>query len=168
MDSPDPRTRYDDLIEERTTETVDEDGFAALESADPFDVGWAVSAIVLDENGRILLAYHRDDEAWLAPGGSVQRGESLHDAVSREVTEETGVSVTPVRPHAVVDHVVRHDGESRSFRLVVFSAIPETTAIGTSLGESGEPIEDARWFHDLPADVYERPLTARVLDRVRT
>jgi len=166
MDITDPRSYYDDLIEERVENTVDAEAFAALKENEAFGAGWAVSAVVADGTGRVLLAYHGDDTAWLAPGGSVQPGESLSEAVIREVHEETGVSITPDRPHAVVENIAQHAGESLSFRLVMFSARPKTTEIGDELGEPGESIEAADWFDDIPANVFKKSLVERVRKRL--
>lgn len=161
----DPRDRYDDLIEELNEEEIDAEAFHALAGSEAFTGGWVAVAVVRHE-GDVLLAYHADDGAWLLPGGSVKPGESLREAVVREVREETGVEVVPDRPHAVVEHVVTHGSDSRTFRLVVFSARPETAEIGTDLGEPGEPIEDAGWFAELPEAVFEREFAERLLDRL--
>lgn len=166
MDVADLRDRYDDLVEERNEEELDAKTFDALAENEAFAAGWAVTAVVLHEDG-VLLAYHVDDGAWLLPGGSVQPGESLREAVVREVREETGVEVMPGRPHAVVENAVTHGDAERSFRLVAFSARAETTGIGTDLGEPGEPIEDAGWFEGLPENVFEREFAERVVRRVR-
>jgi ADP-ribose pyrophosphatase YjhB (NUDIX family) len=48
---------------------------------------------LLHWKGRILLIRHEKAgrEAWLLPGGGVQNGESLIDALRRELTEEVGL-----------------------------------------------------------------------------
>ena len=53
----------------------------------------SVSAVIFDRVGRLLLQRRADGGQWGLPGGSMEIGESLHDAIRREVLEETGLRV---------------------------------------------------------------------------
>jgi ADP-ribose pyrophosphatase YjhB (NUDIX family) len=55
-----------------------------------------VSAVILTADG-ILLHRRNDNHLWGLPGGAVEVGESVSAAVVREVREETGLDVEPVR-----------------------------------------------------------------------
>jgi 8-oxo-dGTP pyrophosphatase MutT (NUDIX family) len=57
----------------------------------------SVSAVIFDGRGRLLLQQRSDGGQWGLPGGSVEVGESLREAVVREVREETGLRVAPGR-----------------------------------------------------------------------
>ena len=57
----------------------------------------SVTAIIFDENNRVLLARHADTKRWVAPGGSIEPNEKPVDAVIREALEETGLAVEPTK-----------------------------------------------------------------------
>jgi ADP-ribose pyrophosphatase YjhB (NUDIX family) len=57
----------------------------------------AVAAIITDAEGKILLQRRSDNGLWGLPGGSVEIGESVHQAILREVREETGLTVEVLR-----------------------------------------------------------------------
>jgi ADP-ribose pyrophosphatase YjhB (NUDIX family) len=49
--------------------------------------------ILLVSEDQIMLVKHTYQEEWYIPGGMVERGESVEDAIRREVREELGVQL---------------------------------------------------------------------------
>ena len=56
-----------------------------------------VAAVIYDRRGRLLLQQRADGGQWGLPGGAMEIGESVSDAIVREVREETGLRVKPRR-----------------------------------------------------------------------
>ena len=58
-----------------------------------------VTGVVYDDDGRVLLLRHRfwPEGSWGLPGGYAHSGETLENALRRELHEETGYEIESVR-----------------------------------------------------------------------
>ena len=56
----------------------------------------AVTAVVVNDRGEILLQKRSDNGLWALPGGAMDIGEFIRETVIREVKEETGLDVEPL------------------------------------------------------------------------
>jgi 8-oxo-dGTP pyrophosphatase MutT (NUDIX family) len=96
------------------------------------------SAVVADDEGRILLQRRTDSENWALPGGAMDIGETLAECAIREVKEETGFDVRVDRIVGIYSdpgHVFAYDdGEVRQ----EFSICLACTIVGGSLRLSSE------------------------------
>jgi 8-oxo-dGTP diphosphatase len=64
-------------------------------------------------DGRVLLIRRGKEPLygrWLVPGGTVELGESLEQALVREMREETGLEVEPLEMLTVFDRIQREAG----------------------------------------------------------
>ncbi len=64
----------------------------------------SVKAIILNDD-KILLVKEWDDEWWSFPGGGIEYGESIQDALYREVEEELGISHENIKSDLEIIHV---------------------------------------------------------------
>src|SRR3954452_21776789 len=55
-----------------------------------------VRAIVIDPQGRVFLVKHSDESGWHLQGGGVEPGETVQEALERELMEEVGI--VPLEP----------------------------------------------------------------------
>ena len=72
-----------------------------------------VGAVVIHEDRVLLIRRSKEPlrGRWLVPGGTVEWGETLEDALVREVQEETGLTVRPREVVAVLDRIHREAGQ---------------------------------------------------------
>ena len=53
----------------------------------------SVAGVIVDADGRALLIKRRDNGRWEPPGGVLEPGETIPEALEREVREETGLTI---------------------------------------------------------------------------
>ena len=105
----------------------------------------SVSVAVRDDAGRVLLIRHADGDRWLLPGGCVEPEEPPEEAAAREVLEETGVRVGPLRLVAGLggpDFTVRYEnGDETSYVTMLYDG---PAVGGTARADDVESLE-VRW-----------------------
>lgn len=74
-------------------------------------IGVGVGAIIVDEDGRLFLAQRgpragNERGKWEFPGGSVEFGETLAEALAREIREEYDISIEVGDLLTVTDHIL--------------------------------------------------------------
>jgi len=79
-------------------------------------IGVGVGAIIVDEGGRLFLARRgpaakNERGLWEFPGGSVEFGETLAQALAREMREEYGIEINVGPLLDVVDHILPEEGQ---------------------------------------------------------
>ncbi|HEY1298277.1 MAG TPA: NUDIX hydrolase [Chloroflexota bacterium] len=97
-----------------------------------------VCGVVLNAAGQVLLV-RTAKVGWELPGGRVEAGEDLLQALRREVREETGYSLEAAGPLTGVYCHADRDTVLLVFRALA-SAAPEAGP------ESDEDVLEARWF----------------------
>ena len=126
----------------------------------------AVAAIII-KNGSLLLIKRGVEPSlgkWSVPGGSIEWGESLKDALKREVREETGLDIEVGEVAGVFDLIVPGD-DAPGFHYVIIDYFARS--VGGAL-KAGDDAADARWvpLGDLENYDLTEHLTACLTDMV--
>lgn len=129
--------RYPNAIHREQTRTLDRDTFSRLRGRIRDGLAWGVGAVVSDDASNVLLVRERGQ--WIVPGGGVEPGETLAEAVKREVREETA-----------------------QFNFATYTATPETRELAADPGLSGEGIEGVDWMGTVPEDTLDRDLVTGI------
>lgn len=131
----------------------------------------AVSAVIVNE-GSILLVRRGCEPnkgLWSLPGGSIEPGETVREALAREVLEETSLSVE-VGDVAGVHEVIRRERDVLMYHYVIVNLFARVVAGAPSAGSDAT---DVRWIpldriadHPTTEGLIERLSAAGVLERV--
>lgn len=124
-----------------------------------------VGAVIVHE-GRVLLVQRGHEPMkgrWTIPGGLIDVGEALTEAVVRETREETGLEVEPIELVELLDRIHREDGRVR-YHYVIADYL--CSVVGGTLAAADDAaavrwVERAEWNSSLELD----PITVRVVER---
>lgn len=109
------------------------------------------AAVILDSRGHILLAQRPADKhqggLWEFPGGKVEPGEPVVDALHRELDEELGIQLTQAEPLIRIPH--HYPDKSVLLDVYTVSAFN-----GEPWGREGQPV---RWVAPVELADYEFP-----------
>ncbi|MDX2006997.1 MAG: NUDIX hydrolase [Meiothermus sp.] len=113
-----------------------------------------VAAILMDKQGRVLLVANdwsrRGKWRYTLPGGMVENGEVMLDAVVREVREETGLRVKAIQHLA---YVVQIEDAKRNERTIAMAFRAEYDGLLNPRDPDGHIVE-ARFF--TPEEVLQK------------
>lgn len=101
----------------------------------------AVGGAVANDQGKLLLIQRADSGIWLYPTGWCDVGYSAPEVVVKEVLEETGIEVEPIRLIGVLDGMRLGDS-----RIPLYSLLFFCRAIGGELNLHPLEVTDAGWF----------------------
>jgi 8-oxo-dGTP diphosphatase len=111
-----------------------------------------VGAVIVEQN-RVLLIRRGTAPLlgeWSLPGGVLECGETLREAVIREAHEETGLTIETGEMLGVYERVIRDDEGRVRYHYVLIDFL--CRPVGGSLN-AGSDATDVRWFarNELPA-----------------
>lgn len=101
-----------------------------------------IDAIILNDKREVLLIKRKNEPFkgfWALPGGFVDYGEKVEDAVIREVKEETGLDVEIVRLFNVFSHPQR-DPRGHTISIVYYCKVKGGVLKG------GDDAKEAKWL----------------------
>ena len=125
----------------------------------------SVVACVVDDQKRVLLTRRCIDPfcgQWVMPGGKVDHGEPLLEALHREVREEVGIEVHVGGLLDVYEHVALGKNNDH-YVILYYRAQPQTTA----LTPNGQEVTEAAWVEESQLSQYAMtPGTRHILAKI--
>jgi len=123
--------------------------------------------VIVRRGGQVLLVQRGkppSEGRWSLPGGMVHLGESLRDAVEREVSEECGLEIAVGEVVEVFEPIIHDEAGRVRYHYVVVDFLAEY--VGGELTVASD-ITDARWVTPDELDRFDvTPAAAELIRKV--
>lgn len=135
--------------------------------------------LVFDKKGRILVCYYKKYKTYMSPGGHLDEGESLMEALKREMWEEVGATKVKVLEH-IMDIYTTPDDTLSKYYLIEIDKVDlkhrelEPGEIADGLTLRWAKIEDivehnnVEYYHALKNDIGRPYMVKRELEFYKT
>lgn len=121
-----------------------------------------VRAFILQQNKVLLIREDADDGLWTLPGGWADVNESPSESIVREVEEESGYIIKPIRLLAIFDR--ERQGHTPTFPYHVYKMFFHCEIVGGSPRRTAESSESAFFDEaELPELSQSRVLPRQIL-----
>lgn len=121
----------------------------------------SVKALITNKQNQLLAVRERD--TWDLPGGGLEWGENLHDALRREIREEIGCEVKIYEQPLLIIPSVSQTYRQHALWVIYRATLdPQSAGIHSQYEvkyltvdefEQSDPVEEAKW--DSPVNFFE-------------
>lgn len=129
----------------------------------------AAAAIVVNEDGKMLLQHRSDNGYWGLPGGAMELGESFEETARREVFEETGLVVGKLELFYVNSGREVYYRYPNGDEIYLAGVVYTTTEFSGDLRPDKDESLELAWFFpdEVPADInpLDRPVIQFFVNR---
>jgi len=104
-------------------------------------IGWRISAYgLVVQNGRILLIKNSEEKLFDAPGGGIEFGETIIEAIQREAMEEAGAKIKVGELVDLSEDYFYHRGKQKFYQTILLYYSAEL------IGQFGKPTDHRTTF----------------------
>jgi nucleoside triphosphatase len=97
-----------------------------------------VGAIIFNPDNKILLCKsHKWDNKYVIPGGHIELGESMEDALKREILEETGLEIYDIKLISLKESIYS-DNFHKQKHFIFIDYICKTDSYSVTLNEEAQ------------------------------
>ncbi|MEN2975124.1 MAG: NUDIX hydrolase [Candidatus Caldarchaeales archaeon] len=131
----------------------------------------AVGALIISGSQLLLIkrAFQPSAGKWSIPGGVVELGEKVEEAVKREVREEVGIEIEDLQLLGVYDSIVRDENGDIKYHYIIidYLAKPKSTSVTPS-----KEVVEYKWVDLKDVDVMNltpslREFTSKYRDKIK-